>query len=269
MNGAYDLYQAGDSWLHRVDPRAKLLLTASIIVVLLTYGNLWVMVLVLLAIHLALTTAGIVGQRLRWVWRITLPTMVVIAVLWPLLYPAGEDAWLTLWFVRLGYRNIAQGLTIALRIGAIGFAFFVWLFTTDQTAQVRGLVSLGLPFEWGLVIAMAMRFLPTMTVSFRTITEAQQARALDLAKGNLFQRIRNYVPILVAMIISALRMANNVSRSLESRALGAPARRTSLHSLHFGRADLFATLGIVVITTVLLVLRYTYGLGADVLRLLP
>jgi len=269
MNGTYDLYQPGGSWLHRLDPRAKLLLVTCIILVLLTYGNLWVMVLVLLGIHLTLRAAGIDTQRIRWVWKITLPTMILIAVLWPLLYPAGQEAFLSIWFVRLSLRNIAQALAIAIRIGAVGFVIFVWLFTTDQTAQVRGLVSLGLPFDWGLVIAMALRFLPTMAVTFRTIMEAQQARGLDLGKGNLLQRIRNYAPILVSMIITALRTADHVSRALESRALGASPRRTSLHALHFGRPDLVFTLCIVTVTAALMIARYALGFCADVLSLLP
>ena len=72
----------------------------------------------------------------------------------------------------------------------LAFVVYAWLFSTDQTTLVRGLVALGLPFQWGLTLAMALRYLPTMANAFRMISDAQQARALDLRKGNPIQRAR-------------------------------------------------------------------------------
>jgi len=70
------------------------------------------------------------------------------------------------------------------------------------------------------------------------VAEAQQARGLDLTRGNFFHRLKSYLPILVAMIISALRTADKLARALESRALGLEGvERTCLHDIHFTRRD--------------------------------
>ncbi|HHX44477.1 MAG TPA: energy-coupling factor transporter transmembrane protein EcfT [Chloroflexi bacterium] len=269
MSVRYDLYQPSDSWLHRLDPRVKLLFVASISAILLMSRNVWVMLAALAAVHAALWSAGIAGRRIAWVWRVTLPTMVLIAVLWVVLNPGEGPALLAVWFLRVTVETIAEGLALALRIGALAFAVFTWLFTTDQATLVRGLVSLGMSHSWGLILAMALRYLPTMAGTFRVVSDAQQARALDLTRGNLVARARAYLPIVVAMLITALRTAENLSRALESRALGAGVRRTYYRQLHYRRVDAAWTVAIVVALGLFLWARIAWGVGAAPLQLVP
>ncbi len=270
MSAVYDLYQPGDSWLHRLDPRSKLVSVACASALWLLYTNLWVMITGLVIVHLALISASIARPRIFSLWKITLPTMIMIILFGMAFYPAKGSLLLSFWFIRVTVYSLAQGVAVALRVGALAFTIFIWLFTTDQTTLVHSLVSLGLPYEWGLTLAMALRYLPTMASTLRMISDAQQARALELTRGNLFQRARAYIPIIVAMLITALRTAENLSRALESRALGAPGRkRTTLRPLHFRRGDLVWIVGSVTLTVGLLWARYALSLGADPLRLLP
>ena len=182
------------------------------------------MVAALVGIHLVLMSAGIAPSRLGWIWRLTAPTMVMIVVLWALLYP-GEGAPLLAWrFIHITASSLARGAAVALRVGALGFLIVVWLFTTDQSELVRGLVALGLPYTWGLTLAIALRYLPTMAGTFRSISEAQQARALDLGGRNPVRRARAYLPIVVAMLITALRTAEHLSCGRWNPAPSAPDR---------------------------------------------
>ena len=267
MSLLYDLYQPRDSWLHRVDPRVKLLFVLSGCTLLLLCRNIWVILATMGVLQGVLLSAHIARMRIAWVWKMTAPTMTMIALLWIALYKGPGPILLSWWFVEITAYNLAEGFAMALRIGALAFVIFVWLFSTDQATLVRGLVSLGLPYEWGLTLAMALRYLPTMANVFGMISDAQQARALDLSKGNPIQRARAYIPITVAMLITALRTAQSLSYALESRALGASRRRTDLHQLHYRRVDLAWTLGVVAGTALLLWARYAVGLGADPLRL--
>lgn len=251
MSALYDLYQPGGSWLHRLDPRVKLLGVVCGCGLLLLFKSLWVMLGALALLLLVLWRAGIAWSRIVWVLRMMAPTMLLITVLWVLFYRGEGQPLLAWWFIEVTLDNIAAGLAAALRVGNIALLIFVWLFSTDQTTLVHGLVALGLPYEWGLTLAMALRYLPTMANVFQMISEAQQARALELRKGNPFARARAYLPITVAMLITALRTAQNLAHALESRALGARSRRTYLHPLHFRRADWLWTVGIVVATGVL------------------
>ena len=267
MSPLYDLYQPGGSWLHRLDPRSKLLFVACGCALLLLCRNLWIIAGALLATQLLLLNAGIGRERIRWVWKMLLPTMLMISVLWVVFYHGEGPVLFSWWVLEVTTYNLAEGLAIALRIGALAFVIFIWLFSTDQATLVRSLVSLGLPFEWCLTLAMALRYLPTMASAFGMISDAQQARALELNKGGPIKRARAYLPITVAMLITALRTAQNLSYALESRALGASPHRTFLRQLHFRRTDLIWTAGIILATALLLWARVALGFGAHPLRL--
>lgn len=267
MSLTYDLYQPGRSWLHRADPRIKLLGVLCASGGLLTTQNLWLMLVALVSVQGLLLSAGITRARLAWVWRATLPTMTLIVVLWVLLNPPQEGPVFAWWIVRLGPYSVAQGLAIALRIATLAFVAFTWLFTTDQSALILSLVALGLPYTWGLTAAMALRYLPTMAGIFRTISEAQQARALDLSQGGPIRKVKAYIPITIAMLITALRMAQNISFALESRALGAVPQRTYFHRLRFRKQDLFYGIIIAAGTGLFFWARFALGLGAHPLRL--
>lgn len=269
MSALYDLYQPGDSWLHRLDPRVKLALVTSASILLLLFRNLWVMVGASLLFLLFLYSARIAGSRIAWVWRITLPTMLLVAGLWVIFNPAQGSAFLEVGFIRVAPDNLAQGMALGLRIGALAAIIFCWLFTTDQTTLVRSVVALGLPYEWGLTLAMALRYLPTMGAILRMISDAQQARALNLTRGNPLRRARAYMPIVVSMLITALRTAENLSRALESRALGASRHRTYLRHLHLRTIDIVWLVAIVAATALLLWARFAFHFGTAPLVLLP
>jgi energy-coupling factor transport system permease protein len=268
MSPLYDLYQPGHSWLHRLDPRTKVFFVICGFAMWLPMHNLWVMLGALAAVHAIVLGAKVTGDRIRWVWRMLFPTVAMIALLWVLAYPDTGRAFVSWWFVRIGARNLAEGLAVGLRIATLALWVFVWLFSTDQATLVRGLVALGLPYTWGLTIATGLRYMPTMANVFQMISDAQQARALDLSRGNPLKRARAYLPITVAMLITALRMAENLAHALESRALGAAPHRTYLRQLHFGWRDWLITAGLLCCTGLLLWARVALGFGVDPLRLL-
>ena len=258
MSLVYDLYQPGGSWLHRLDPRSKLVSTLCLCAVLLLARDPWLIGGLLLLTQVVLLSAGISRQRIGWVWKLALPTMLLIAAMWLLFYRGGGRPLLTFWRIEISTGNLLDALAMGLRLGALAFTFFCFLFSSEQDAIVQGLVALGLPYRAGLTLAIALRHLPTMANALRTISQAQQARGLDLSRGGLLQRARAYVPITIAMFISAIRSAERLAHALESRALGAHPQRTSLHPLRWSPAD-----------TWLMALSILASLGWLVWRFLP
>lgn len=237
MSLAFDLYLPHPGWLHRLDPRVKIVLLLAGTVVLLTFQNLFVCLAWVLANHVLFLSARVPLAKLRWMWALMLPVSVLVAATWPLVYQEGGAVLLAFWRIKITALSVAHGLALALRLNALAQIYFLLLFTTDQMALVRGLVRLGAPFEWGLTLAIALRYVPAFFGTFQMIAEAQQARGLRLDRGGWLRRLRAYLPILVAMIITALRTMDNLSRALEARALGAVPRRTSLKTLRFTRRD--------------------------------
>jgi energy-coupling factor transport system permease protein len=267
MSFSADIYVERDSWLHRMDPRIKVLYVTLGIVAILLFKSVFVILLALILTQLLILSARVPKDNLVWVWRRMIPINILIPVLFVLFYPEGP-AMLEFWIIKITPLAFIRGLALALRLDAIAFLVFSWMFTTDQTRIVRSFVKLGLPYNGGLVIAISLRYIPTFYGTYTTIAEAQQARGLDLRRGNLLQRLRQYMPILVAMIISALRTADKLAKALESRALGfAGAKRTCYRDIAFRPVD-YVYLGLI-LAAFLGVLFARFGLDAGVDLLYP
>lgn len=262
MGLSTQLYVAGDSWLHQLDPRVKLLFAVGGMVTMLTLGNLPLFLIFLLICHALLFSAGVPAGRLAWAWRMMLPITVLIPILWPVFSTAGDVILFRLGPVTITTLDVWQGLAMAARIDAMAFAFFVWLFTTDQQMMVAGLVGVRVPYEWGLTVAIALRYVPTLYASFEQVMDAQRARGLVIPRLNPLKAARAYVPALVAVLIGALRTAERLSWAMEARAFGAAGReRTHRRRLTFKPADRIAVAVLILGYGAVIVARVLFGFG--------
>lgn len=244
----FELYIPQRSWLHELDPRTKILLTVVGLVICLLFQELAVMGVVLVAFHLVLLAAGIAWERLGWLWKRMLPLTVMILVLQPFFAspPSGQVLW-QLGPLRWTVEGVRSGAVFALRVNAMAFVTAALLFTTEPALLVRGLVRLGLPYEWGLTVSLAIRYLPTTYGLYQSVYEAQQARGWDPGWGSFVRRARNYLPMLVAVMIAALRMADNLGMALAARGFGALGPRSTLHDIRFRPVDWAATAGLLLL----------------------
>jgi energy-coupling factor transport system permease protein len=262
MSQGFDLYLPRDSWLHQLDPRAKLWVMLLAGTVGLIYKQIAVLACLLILAHLALLSARIPLDRIRWLWGRLAPLLVMILILQPLFAPGPGPDLFSLGPVRLTVSGILDGVSFALRAASLAFLAAVLLLTTDPTDLVRGLTKLGLPYSWGLTIGLAIHYLPTTYGLYLTINEAQQARGWIVGKGNLVQRTRSYLPILVATIIAALRLSDGLALALAARGLDYPAQRTVLHDIQMQPADWLAIVLSAILFAGFVALRYGLGFGA-------
>ena len=130
-----DLYLKRQSWLHRVDPRVKLLFVAATIVILLIIKNVFFMLAALLLVHALHWSAKMPRSKFLFIWKTLLPIAIVISTLWVIFYPAGTPI-LEIWVIRITVLSLAQGGVLALRITTMAFVVFAWLYTTDHPAVV-------------------------------------------------------------------------------------------------------------------------------------
>jgi energy-coupling factor transport system permease protein len=261
MSQRFDFYLARDSWLHRLDPRAKLWAVLLAGVACFLFRNIAMLAGLLVLAHLVLLSAQVPPERLRWLWARLLPLLLMILVLQPFFAPGPGPDLLRLGPLRLTVAGLLDALSYALRAATLTFVAAVLLLTTDPNRLVQGLVKLGLPYPWGLTVGLAIRYLPTAYGLFVSIGEAQQARGWIVGRGSFVARARCYIPILVATIIASLRLSDNLGMALAARGLGYPARRTVLYDLAFTTAD-WLTAGLVSLAFAgLLALRYGLGFG--------
>jgi energy-coupling factor transport system permease protein len=237
-----------------------MLFTAAVWAVLFAFNNLFAILGVLLMLHLLFAAAEIPRERLKAIWKAFLPIGIFIPLIWAFFYPVGSPTYGIgpLTFSPFG---LILGLILALRLISLAFALFLWLYTTDPNSLVLGLVKLRMPYEWGLVFALVLQFIPAFQNLYRSIFEAQQARGLRI-EGSGFHRVRLMMPILVAMVISVLRHSDQLTRALESRAFGVKGiRRTFLRELQAGPFDYLYAAAILAVTLFLLVLNLGFHIG--------
>lgn len=268
MAVSVNLFIPGKSWLHRTDPRVKLLFVATVLFLLILFKNIWVMAAACALLHLLHWSAGTPLEKLRFIWRTLLPVGLLMLVLRMLFYPAGNMLF-EFWLIKVTTIGLAEGLVLALRILTMALAVFAWLYTTTQPDLVQAFVRLGMPHEWGLTLSLALRYIPTFQGTYTLVSEAQQARGLDLKQSKGFQRVRQMMPIFVAMIISSLRSSEQLAMALEARGYGRRGvQRTTLYPLKFRTQDYWLTAGLLILFAVCVWLYFSIGFGAEPLRLM-
>jgi energy-coupling factor transport system permease protein len=255
MDARFDLYVARSSWLHRLDPRTKLAFVGASFAVLLPADHLLVVLGYLTAVHILLWRAQIPGQRIAWLWRQMWPLTLLILLLWPFSHPGGEPVLLAWWRIRITLAGVREGILAALRVNGLTFAVFVLLLTTDQNGMVQGLVRLGLPFEWGLTLALGLRYLPLLHGMYGTITDAQRARGWTPEREGLRRRLLAYRPTLIALVIAALRLTDELTFALAARGFRPGHPRTTRRPLRLRRVDRVCLAGLALLTAALLALQ--------------
>ncbi len=254
MSLVFDLYLPGRSWLYRLDPRVKLaglctgILGAFLLHSLVAQGAL------LLGVHLLLRVGGIPWRSIGWLWRQMRMLVILILLLQPFFAPGGAILF-RIGPAALTLGGLANALFLALRAVNMTLLAGALLFTTEQRALVQALVCLGIPYTWGLTLSLTLRFLPAINTLFINVREAQAARGW-VATGNLFQRAREYLPVLVAVIIGTLRQSDQLTLALAARGLGTPGRRTTWRELAMRPGDWAALAALALALTALVGWRW-------------
>ncbi|NWF95684.1 MAG: energy-coupling factor transporter transmembrane protein EcfT, partial [Candidatus Thorarchaeota archaeon] len=209
-------YTRQDTFVHRLDPRSKLLLSISLAVCSLMFLNI-LPLLLLLAFLVPLIAAA--KSLKRWVrsMRGLSVLLVFILVFNSLFSPVAHP--------------ISYSIALSIRLVALMTAFSLFFLTVHPDQLSQALIQMHVRFEFAFALSMAMRYVPTLGQEALAIMDAQRARGVELDKGNLVRRVRNTVPIIVPLIVVSIRRALSIAESMESRGFGAVEKRTYLESL--------------------------------------
>ncbi|MDR2720035.1 MAG: energy-coupling factor transporter transmembrane protein EcfT [Nitrososphaerota archaeon] len=145
--------------------------------------------------------------------------------------------------------DIESALAMTMRFVVLVESFSVFFLTTSPDHLGLALEQSRVPYEFAFAFTTAVRFVPVLAEEAQTIMDAQKARGLELEKGNILKRIRNYIPILIPLIVSAIRRSLELAEAMESRAWGAAKKRTNLYLLKLHKGDCL----LLVITTLILI----------------
>jgi energy-coupling factor transport system permease protein len=145
---------------------------------------------------------------------------------------------------------VETSAAMTLRFVVLVESFSVFFLTTSPDHLGLALEQTRVPYEFAFAFTTAVRFVPVLAEEAQTIMDAQKARGLELEKGGILKRIRNYVPVLIPLIVSAIRRSLELAEAMESRAWGATKKRTNLYTLRLHRGDfalLAITIGVLVV----------------------
>lgn len=148
--------------------------------------------------------------------------------------------------------DIESSIALTLRFIVLVESFSVFFLTTSPDHLGLALENSRVPYEFAFAFTTAVRFVPVLAEEAQTIMDAQKARGLELEKGGLLKRIRNYIPVLIPLIVSAIRRSLELAEAMESRAWGAVKKRSNLYMLKLHRGDyglIAIIVGILAVTT--------------------
>ena len=248
-------YFPGNSVIHRLDPRTKLIVLVVYMVALFIASG-WVSYGVLLLFLLAvIKISAIPGKSIVRGMKPLVMILVFTGVL-NLFFTKEGRVLVDFWGITITTGGAERAAFMLVRILMLVTATFLLTYTTSPISLTDGLESLMNPLkvikvpvhELSMMMCIALRFIPTLIEETDKIMSAQKARGADFESGNIFQRARALVPILVPLFISAFRRADELATAMECRCYHGGQGRTALHVLRYRAADIWVLLGFIALT---------------------
>ncbi len=248
----------GNSVLHRLDPRVKLVLTFAYILLVFIPDN-WVglaSAILLLAVGVALS--GIPVKLILKGLKPVIPLLIFTSII-NIFYVQGTVL-LSFWILRITREGVFTALFISVRILCLIAAGSLLTYTTSPTTLTDALERVLSPLnvlrinvhEIAMMMTIALRFIPTLIEETDKIMSAQKARGADMESGNLLQRVKALIPVLVPLFISSFRRAYDLATAMECRCYHGGEGRTRLKQFNMAGSD-YVALGVMVLFTSVLV----------------
>ena len=256
-------YFPGDTVVHRLDPRTKLILVVIYIVALfcakswVSYGLMALFLIVCMC--LSRIRLGVIVKGLK-----PLLFIIVLTGLLNMFYTPGTEL-VRFWIFTITYEGLRNAIFMISRIVMLIFGTFLLTYTTSPIALTDAMELLMSPLkkikvpvhELSMMMCIALRFIPTLISETDKIISAQKARGADFESGNLIRRAKALIPILVPLFISAFRRADELAVAMESRCYQGGKGRTRMKQLRMQRRDYIALLiGLALLVGVIVLRRH-------------
>ncbi len=242
-------YFSGNSFIHRLDPRTKLVLLVVYIVFLFVTKNMLSLAVCAAFIALIMIMSGVPIKMFLKNIKAILP-IVIFTGLINLFYGTDGEVLLHFWKLTITTGSVYKAIYMALRIILLILVSSVLTYTTtpnDLTDAIENLLSplrfIGLKsavHTLAMMMTIALRFIPTLVEETQKIMNAQKARGADLESGKLTERIKALIPILIPLLISSVRRAYELAEAMECRCYNGGEGRQRMKQLKYSSLDAFA-----------------------------
>lgn len=232
-------FQKKKSFIHNLDPRAKLLFSIVYSVSALLFTEL----VPLFVLFLTLIPLIFLGKMFKeWMRSIRgLSSLILVIIV------------LNTYFISLAY-----AISMIIRIFIMITAFSIFFLTVHPNDLALSLISMKVPYEFAFSFSLAFRFVPTIAIEAQNIMDAQQSRGYEMKQTGLINQIKNLFPLLVPLIVSSIKRAFNVAEALESRAFGSIKNRTYYYSIKYSVKDWMFTIYLFLILVISIYIRIQF-----------
>ncbi|MHA1229641.1 MAG: energy-coupling factor transporter transmembrane component T family protein [Candidatus Helarchaeota archaeon] len=226
--------------IHKLDPRTKLYYALVISILALIFVD----IIPLMIIFVSTIPMFIAAKSLRN-WYYTIKGLFILVLI--------------IVIIDTLFISFSLAISMVFRLFSLITSFSLFFLTTHPDDFSQALIQMHIPYSFAFTLSLSVRFIPTLGTETQTVMEAQMSRGLELQKGNMLKRVRNFIPIIVPMIVLSIRRALLIAESLESRGFGVSETRTYLYKLKMSWKDYL----IIVFLTLILVLSviFVYYIG--------
>ena len=252
-------YFPGDSWIHRLDPRIKIMATLLFIVELFIVDNFIGFGIAAIAV------AGVVivsKVPVSYIMRGLKPILIILIFTFMLNIFMVDGRILWQWkFLKITAEGLELAVFMAIRLILLLMGSSLLTLCTRPLALTDGIERLLSPFkriglpahDIAMMMTIALRFIPTLLEEADKIMKAQQARGADFETGNLINRAKSLVPILVPLFVSAFRIAQDLAMAMEARCYRGGDNRTRMHPMVLKGNDYLAIAGLIIFAAIIII----------------
>ena len=227
---AFGQYFPANSVIHKCDPRAKLIMLVGFLVIIFCTFNY--------------VAASKVPAKFYFKSMKVIIFIIIVTSILNVFYGSGDP--LVQWGIfKITLNGINRAIFVSVRIICLILASSCLTFTTSPTELTDAIERLMKPLaklhfpvhEIAMMMSLALRFVPTLLEETDKITQAQKARGADMESGNIIQRVKAFIPILIPLFVSAFRRAYELATAMECRCYRGGTGRTRMKTIHMAKRD--------------------------------
>ena len=259
-------YFPGNSILHKLDPRMKIFLIIIYIVTIFAANNPVSFVLVLASAFVLMFLSKIPAKLILGGLKAVFFIMAFTAVI-NIFWTTGEHLLVDVGFIKIYAEGIEYAVFMIVRVISLIIGSSVLLtYTTSPIALTDGLERVLAPLkvlhipvhEFSMMMTIALRFIPTLIEETDKIISAQKARGADFSSGNLMQRAKALIPVMVPLFVSAFHRADELAVAMECRCYRGGEGRTRMTQLHYHTRDFLVLGALLLFMAVVIVLNFVF-----------
>ncbi|MCS7112517.1 MAG: energy-coupling factor transporter transmembrane component T [Nitrososphaerota archaeon] len=222
-------FRRRDSPIHRMDPRVKALYVFVASIISIIYYSLTAMITIFISTIPLIAIAKVHREWIRSLRGALFLTSMIVVVNMFAGYLSGG--------LTLTVETVSYAFSMGLRFLTFTSIFSIFFLTTTPEDLSLALEKLKVPYDYCFAFTSAIRFVPDLALEIQTVIDAQRSRGLELEKGNIVRRIRNYIPILIPVFIRSFTRSIELAEAMEARGYGASEKRTSIYELNMKHSD--------------------------------